>query len=64
MMPGVDAGSFLMGAAIVLLVVLAIDLIVAGGAMGVGMMSGVAGCWAHPGAGRSSSSSSCSSSRP
>lgn len=40
-MAGLDVGSFWLGAAIVLLVVLAIDLLVAGGAMSMGMMGGV-----------------------
>lgn len=48
MMAAFDGGSFLMGAAIVLLVVLALDLIVAGGAMSMGMMGGVVGAMGTP----------------
>ncbi len=48
MMSGYDLTSFLLGAAVVLLVILAIDLVVAGGAMSMGMMSGVAGMIGTP----------------
>lgn len=48
MMSGFDLNSFLMGAAVVVLVILAIDLIVAGGAMSMGMMGGVAGMMGTP----------------
>ncbi len=47
-MPGFDLDNFLLGAAVVLLVVLAIDLMVAGGAMTMGMMGGVAGMMGTP----------------
>ncbi|MBI4348379.1 MAG: hypothetical protein HY553_16170 [Elusimicrobia bacterium] len=40
--------SFLMGAAVVLLVILVLDLVVAGGAMSMGMMGGVAGMIGTP----------------
>lgn len=47
-MPGFDPNSFLLGVALVLLVVLAIDLLVAGGAMSMGMMGGVMGMMGTP----------------
>ena len=44
----VDMGSFLFRAAVVLLVFLAFDLLVAGGGMSAGMMGGVAGMMGTP----------------
>lgn len=44
----VDANSFLLGAALVLLVFLAFDLLIAGGGMTGGMMGGVAGMMGTP----------------
>ncbi len=48
MMSGFDVGSFLLGVAVVLLVFVAIDLLVAGGGMSMGMMGGIAGMMATP----------------
>ncbi|HZP94909.1 MAG TPA: hypothetical protein VFC31_01040 [Candidatus Limnocylindria bacterium] len=47
-MSGIDMNSFLLGAAVVLVVFLAIDLLVAGGGMTGGMMGGVAGMMGTP----------------
>lgn len=41
-------GSFLLGVAVVLLVFLAIDVFIAGGAMSMGMMGGIAGMMSTP----------------
>lgn len=48
MMPNFDVGSFLLGVAVVLLVFVAIDLLVAGGGMSMGMMGGIAGMMVTP----------------
>ena len=48
MMSGFDPNSFLLGAAIVLFVVIAIDLLVAGGAMSMGMIGGVGAMMGTP----------------
>lgn len=48
MMSNLDVGSFLFGVAVVLLVFFAIDLLVAGGGMSMGMMGGIAGMMATP----------------
>lgn len=47
-MSGVDPGSFLLGAAVVLVVFLAFDLLVAGGGMSAGMMGGAVGMMGTP----------------
>ena len=43
-----DGGSFLLGVAFVVLVFLAVDLLVAGGGISVGMMGGMASMMATP----------------
>jgi len=48
MMSGFDVGSFLLGVLVVLLVFLAIDLLVAGGGISMGMIGGIAGMMATP----------------
>ncbi len=47
-MTGIDMNSFLLGAAVVLIVFLAFDLLVAGGGITGGMMGGVAGMMGTP----------------
>lgn len=44
----IDMNSFLVGAALVLAVFLAFDLLVAGGAMSCGLASGIAGMMGTP----------------
>lgn len=42
-MSGFDAGSFLMGVTVVVLVILVLDLVLAGGAMSMGTMGAMMG---------------------
>ena len=43
-----DIGSFLLGALVVVLVLVVLDLLIAGGGMSAGMMGGMAGAMGTP----------------